>query len=136
MGIIQASIPLFFLLIAVELLIARLGRRPFYRLHDSISDLSAGTLSQIAGIFTKLLLVGVFAWTAAHLSVQRLWPTWRWPDGDILGHADGRWSVHATPLLGWTLAFVAVDFAYYWFHRVSHEVNLFWAGHKIGRAHV
>jgi hypothetical protein len=59
MGIIQASIPLFFILIAAELLFTRLGRRSFYRLNDSVSDLSAGTLSQIAGIFTKLLLIGI-----------------------------------------------------------------------------
>jgi hypothetical protein len=38
MGIIQASIPLFFILIAAELLFTRLGRRSFYRLNDSISD--------------------------------------------------------------------------------------------------
>lgn len=57
MGIILASIPLFVLLIAVELCLAWLGRRPFYRLHDSISDLSAGILSQLAGIATKLLLL-------------------------------------------------------------------------------
>ena len=45
MKLIQASIPLFFLLIAVELLYAQLGRRSLYRLNDSISDLAAGTLS-------------------------------------------------------------------------------------------
>ena len=62
MGIIQASIPLFFVLIAAELLFTQLGRRSFYRLHDSVSDLSAGTLSQIAGMFTKLFLVGSFGY--------------------------------------------------------------------------
>ncbi|MFN5583106.1 MAG: hypothetical protein ACK5BA_11445, partial [Gemmatimonas sp.] len=66
MGIIQASIPLFFLLIAAELLVAQLGRRPFYRLNDSISDLSAGTISQVAGVFTKVLLLGVLEEPGEH----------------------------------------------------------------------
>jgi sterol desaturase/sphingolipid hydroxylase (fatty acid hydroxylase superfamily) len=128
MGIIQASIPLFFLFIAAELLYAQLGRRPFYRLNDSISDLSAGTLSQIAGVFTKVLLLAAYAGVYEHARLQRFldlpsWPhrAWRTEQG----------TIDASVLLVWGLAFVAVDLAYYWFHRVSHEVNLFWAGHIV-----
>ncbi len=29
----------------------------------------------------------------------------------------------------WGLLLFADDFAYYWFHRMNHEVRLFWAGH-------
>lgn len=29
----------------------------------------------------------------------------------------------------WFLLFFADDFSYYWFHRLNHEVRLFWAGH-------
>jgi len=33
----------------------------------------------------------------------------------------------------WTylLLFFADDFAYYWFHRVHHEVRVFWASHVV-----
>ena len=31
----------------------------------------------------------------------------------------------------WVLLFVADDFAYYWFHRVSHESRVFWASHVV-----
>ncbi len=122
MGIIQASIPLFFVLIAAELLYAQLGRRALYRLNDAIADLAAGTLSQIAGIFTKLLLIGAYGWIFEHLRLQHVAPVAAWPDGTT-------WSV--ANVVGWTVAFFAVDAAYYWFHRVSHEVNLFWAGHIV-----
>lgn len=30
---------------------------------------------------------------------------------------------------GWLACFVAIDFVFYWFHRASHEVRLFWATH-------
>lgn len=131
MGIINASIPLFFLLIAAELGFARLGRRPFYRLHDSIADLSAGTLSQVAGIFTKLLLIGSFAWLFEHARVQLIAPIPAWPDGVWWTvRASGR-TWHPANIVGWCAAFVLVDVAYYWFHRVSHEVNVFWAGHVV-----
>src|SRR5205085_137115 len=29
----------------------------------------------------------------------------------------------------WAAGVVAVDFAYYWFHRMSHDVRLLWAAH-------
>ena len=29
----------------------------------------------------------------------------------------------------WIILFFADDFSYYWFHRLNHEVRLFWAGH-------
>ena len=130
MGIILASIPLFFLLIAVELGVAWIGRRPLYRLNDSISDLSAGMLSQLAGIATKLLLLVAFGWCYEHARLQRWWPVAEWPDGSMLGSGGG-WRLDAAAVLGWTAAFVAVDFAYYWFHRLSHEVNILWAGHIV-----
>jgi sterol desaturase/sphingolipid hydroxylase (fatty acid hydroxylase superfamily) len=131
MGIIQASIPLFFLLMAAELLYAQLGRRPYYRLNDSISDLSAGVLSQVLGIFTKLLLLGVFAWLFTHARVQRFTPVPAWPDGAMWTRASGGIVFDVWAIAGWCVAFVLVDVAYYWFHRVSHEVNLFWAGHVV-----
>jgi hypothetical protein len=33
--------------------------------------------------------------------------------------------------LYWVSLFLLVDFAYYWAHRMSHEVNLFWGGHVV-----
>lgn len=34
-------------------------------------------------------------------------------------------------LLVWFVAFLLADFAHYWFHRASHEINLFWASHQM-----
>src|SRR5215510_10286901 len=34
-------------------------------------------------------------------------------------------------VLVWAACFVGVDFLYYWFHRLSHEVNAFWAAHVV-----
>ena len=34
-------------------------------------------------------------------------------------------------LLGIGLAGLAYDVSYYWFHRISHEANLFWAAHVV-----
>ena len=133
MAIIEASIPLFFLLILVELAVARRRHSTVYRLNDSISDLSCGILSQLLGVFTKLLVLGMYAWFAAHLSLRHfgLLPAWieRLPVGaaSVPGVFGIDWASWGT----WTAAFLLVDLAYYVLHRYSHTVHLLWAGHVV-----
>jgi len=43
--------------------------------------------------------------------------------------APVHWSV--TDWRSWALGFVAVEFAYYWFHRTSHRVRWLWASHSV-----
>jgi alkylglycerol monooxygenase len=33
-------------------------------------------------------------------------------------------------VLTYAVSFLFIDFAYYWFHRAAHEINLFWAAHQ------
>ena len=133
MAIIEASIPLFFILIFLEWWVARRRGDAVYRLNDSISDLSCGILSQLAGIFVSLLTVAVFAWSTTHLSLQRagLLPEWvrRTPVGETA--VPGAFGVDWPALASWTLAFLLVDLAYYVLHRCSHTVHVLWAGHVV-----
>lgn len=115
MDIITLSVPFFFALIGLELLVAQVRRRSLYRLSDSISDLSCGILSQLAGIFLTLLTIGAYSWVQRHWAVQRFLPV---PTGP------------SAPLV-WGTVFLLDDFAYYWMHRASHVVSLLWAGHVV-----
>ena len=133
MGIIEASIPLFFVLIAMELVVVRWRRLKRYRLNDSISDLSCGILSQLLGIVIKLLVLGIYAWCVQHLSLQRagLLPHWvsRVPFGaDAI---PGAFGIDWTAWASWIVAFLLVDLAYYVLHRYSHTIHLLWAGHVV-----
>jgi alkylglycerol monooxygenase len=38
-------------------------------------------------------------------------------------------DLHGAP--AWIVAFMGVDFFYYWWHRLSHEVNFLWAAHVV-----
>ena len=115
MDLITLSIPIFFALIGIELLVARVRQRPVYRLADSISDLSCGILSQFAGIFLALLTIAGFGWVQRHAALQNFLPVPAWSHG----------------ALAWVAVFLLDDFAYYWMHRFSHTVNLLWAGHVV-----
>jgi sterol desaturase/sphingolipid hydroxylase (fatty acid hydroxylase superfamily) len=107
---IVLAIPVFLILIGLELLITRLLEKDYYRLADSLADLSCGMLQQLLEVLVKTLLF------AGYLFV---WTRYRWMD------------VSETSILAWILCFLGVDFLYYWFHRLSHEVNAFWAAHVV-----
>jgi sterol desaturase/sphingolipid hydroxylase (fatty acid hydroxylase superfamily) len=130
--VIQASIPLFFLLIGVELLVARLRGSRVYRLNDSVADVSLGILSQIADIGIKLATLGIYTWVAASWSTQRL-GTPGWIDRAPFPESAGLLGigVDAAALASWVAVFVMVDLLYYWTHRLSHRVNILWAGHVV-----
>jgi alkylglycerol monooxygenase len=134
MGIILYSIPLFLLLLVLEVAYSARGGRGLLRLNDSVADLSCGILSQLSGVFSKLLTVGIYIWVESHLAVQR----WTdalpaWPSGAPFAAAAGfPWfGVHLRELASWTAVFLLVDLAYYWSHRLSHRVNFLWAGHVV-----
>ncbi len=132
-NIIQASIPLFFLAIFIELLYVVWKRNGFYRLNDAISSLSLGITSQITGVATKLLLLGAYAAIETYASLQVWAGAPAWPLGNPFPAADTAlgFGVAWPELTSFVVAFFLVDMAYYWFHRSAHSVNLAWASHVV-----
>lgn len=118
--LIALAIPVFFLLIALELWLAqRRAQRgsgpaqtpggPIYRLNDAATDLACGMSQQALGIFLNVALASGYAWV----------------------NARSPWLMAESDALAWVVAFVGVDFCYYWWHRLSHEVNVLWAVHVV-----
>jgi alkylglycerol monooxygenase len=107
---IALAVPFFFLLIGIELAVARKRRHSAYRFTDAITDLGCGVSQRIALLFSETLLVGVYIVFYERLRIVDL------------GH-----SLVVASLI----AFVAVDFIYYWWHRASHRLNFLWAAHVI-----
>lgn len=106
---IVLAIPVFFLLIGVEVLIDKLKKTGYYRLNDAISNLNAGITEQVTGAFLKLFVVGLYA-----LCYDKL-----------------RFATIPTNIFSWSILFIGVDFFYYWFHRYAHEINFLWGGHVV-----
>jgi sterol desaturase/sphingolipid hydroxylase (fatty acid hydroxylase superfamily) len=116
---ITYAVPFFFLLIGVELAVALWERKQYYRLHDSINDLSCGSTEQILGIFLKGVLFAGYQTTYAFATGKGINLV------DVHGYsAGGKWAAAIVLFLG-------VDCAYYWFHRIAHEYNAPWAGHVV-----
>ena len=80
------------------------------RLHDAMSSVTAGLLMiLVKALFTKSVDLIVYVWVYKHFHVVNL-----------------PWDSPVT----WWFAFLVVDCGYYWFHRIAHEVNIFWAAHQ------
>jgi alkylglycerol monooxygenase len=102
--------PVFFLLIAAEIFVAYRRGVSYYRVNDAINDISTGLLMQLSMLFAKgLIFAGYFG----------IYEKFRLTDFSA-SHAGT-----------WIACFVAVDCAYYWFHRLSHEINFLWAAHVV-----
>lgn len=108
--IIAIAVPFFFLLIGIESVRVRKWKDSAYRLYDSLCNLSCGMGQQVLAIVLEVIVVGGYIWVH---------------DRYALFH------IPMTSILGWTFALLGVDFAYYWYHRISHRVNFVWAAHVV-----
>lgn len=108
-NLIALAIPLFFVGMALELAVAKAKGRRVYRLGDAMADMGCGIAQQLTGLlFATAAIGGSYAWLYGH----RLWTL-------------------PTPWLPWVAAVVGVEVAYYWWHRLSHGVNILWAAHVV-----
>ncbi len=103
------SIPIYFALIGIELAIQAVKKYKIYRLNDAITNISCGITQQVTGIFFKILSITVYQLVYENFALFEILPTW----------------------YNLIILFVLADFFYYWAHRKSHEINLFWGGHVV-----
>ena len=108
---IALAVPFFFVLIGIELLSAKSRGLRVYRFADALTNLSCGITSQVTVIFFAATQLAIYAFVYQHARLFALGAVARW--------------------LPWVVAFVFVDLLYYWWHRLSHEVNFLWAAHVV-----
>lgn len=109
-SIVVYAIPLYLILIFIELMVDRYRGTGYYRLNDAFGSLSLGIMSRSS----KLIVLSLGALFMDHVLPQARW-----------------FEMSADSALTWIFAFVAYDLTYYWSHRMGHTLNLFWAGHAI-----
>ncbi len=106
--LITPAIPFFFLLIGIELVVSRWMKKDYYRFNDSISDLSCGISQVVLVVFMRVALLAGYVFVFENFRMMSL-------------PVDSVWL--------WIGALLLYDFCYYWFHRISHEVNIVWGSH-------
>ena len=111
------AVPVFLLLILVELVVDRIRQTGHYRSNDAINSLSAGALSTTTGYFTKFLEWTIWGFVLSNFALVDMQRSW----------FDSSWSGIGL----WVLAALGWDLCYYWQHRLGHEVSILWAAHAV-----
>ena len=108
MDYVPYAVPFFLLAILIELAYGIINKNNTYRLNDAISSLFMGSLRSANG----LIIIGLGGYVFYLIETQ-----------------NALWRMDTTSPFVWIFAFVIYDFFYYWFHRISHERQIFWASH-------
>ena len=108
--LIFLAIPIFFLMICIELVYGYLKGKNNYRLNDTITSINIGLISRFPTILNLGFQGLTFSYVATNMNLFQL-PI-------------------SSPLT-WIFAFVLYDFLYYWMHRFHHEYKFLWATHVV-----
>jgi alkylglycerol monooxygenase len=107
--ILLIAMPIFLGLVLAEKLYGYWFRRDPFRSMDTISSLSSGVTNSLKDVLGLSFTILTYGWLVDHIAVFHIKST-----------------VWVT-----IIAFFALDFAGYWIHRLSHQINFFWNKHAI-----
>ncbi len=108
-AVLNYAIPFFIILLLIEAVIAHFQGKSVIRSMDTLSSLSSGLTNATKDVLGLTLVIVSYAWVEARVGLFDIQSTW----------------------LVYVIAFIGVDFAGYWIHRLSHQVNYFWNHHII-----
>ncbi|MBS1488988.1 MAG: sterol desaturase family protein [Bacteroidetes bacterium] len=107
--ILLVAMPAFLLLVLLEKWYGWYKGRDTVRQNDMISSLSSGVTNVTKDVLGLGIAIISYQWLVSKIA---------------LVHIETSWVVYL-------IAFISLDFAGYWVHRLSHEYNLFWNNHII-----
>ena len=102
-------IPGFMVLMSIEILYGHLINKQTYSFMDTLSSLSSGMTNILKDSLGLVLIIVSYPYILDALAIFDL----------------------QSSLTLYIVAFVCVDFASYWNHRLNHKVNIFWNRHVI-----
>ncbi|OQW75953.1 MAG: C-5 sterol desaturase [Proteobacteria bacterium ST_bin14] len=105
---VQYAVPGFIILVLAEMLVAWARDKQRYEPKDTLTSLSLGLGSTVAGALVGGMAYAIAVWVA-QFAVFQIGYAWYW----------------------FVICFVIDDLAYYAFHRSAHRVRWFWASHVI-----
>ncbi len=98
--------PIVLILLLAEIMVSILGNKKLYTFQDTVANIGTGIGNQCVNLAVVFLVMKWYGW---------LWQF-------------APWQVSVT----WysvILLLLIQDFVFYWFHRIGHTLNIFWAAH-------
>jgi len=103
------AIPFFSVLVIVEIAYGHFIKNQTHTVNDTISSISSGLTSIVKDSLGLAVILISYPFLLENLALFTVSESW----------------------YAYLLAFLAIDFASYWNHRLSHKVNFFWNQHVI-----
>lgn len=109
LNMLAFAVPLFVSFMVLEYIVARRKKLPYFNLHHSIANISVGIAERLMDVWVIGLFYFIYDYIQKHYGVFDIKPN----------------------LLLWILLLLCTDFMWYWYHRLAHEINIFWAAHIV-----
>jgi alkylglycerol monooxygenase len=103
------AIPFFIFLLGIEILYGYFVKNQKHRVLDTVSSISSGLTNILKDSLGLGIIIVSYPYLLEHLALTEIKASW----------------------LVWGIAFIVIDFAGYWNHRLSHHINFFWNQHVI-----
>ncbi len=103
------AIPFFVVLLVVEIAYGHFVKDQKHKVMDSVSSISSGFTNIIKDTLGLGFILVTYPFLLEHLALFKMESTW----------------------VVWLVAFIVIDFAGYWNHRLNHKINFFWNQHVI-----
>lgn len=107
--ILALAIPLFLFFIALEMLISAKKGKTYFKLPETIANLSVGVAERACDLLITGLFFSWFHYLQTNYGIFAIKPG----------------------ILHWFALLLLTDLVWYWYHRFAHEINLFWAVHIV-----
>lgn len=104
------ALPIFFILMAIEIYIGYKDNRQSHELTDSAVSVTTGLVFVGMGFFTKTFKILIFFFVYENFRLFTIDYTIWWT---------------------WVILFLLEDFTFYWGHRMGHMVSFYWASHVV-----
>lgn len=103
------AVPFFLFFIGLEYIVSRWQKKRYFSFNNSVANLNVGIAERLIDSFTVGAFYFVYDYLHRHYAIF-----------DIKSNA---WT--------WIGLLLATDFVWYWYHRLAHEINVFWAVHVV-----
>lgn len=103
------AVPLFLFFIGLEYYYSRRKGKNFFQYAESVANLNVGIAERLLDVFTTSVFFLVFDYVYRHFAIL-----------DIRAN-----------IFTWIVLFILTDLVWYWYHRLAHEINAFWAVHVV-----
>lgn len=103
------AVPLFLFFIALEFWYAKRKGKSLFRFAESVANLNVGIAERLLDVFMTGIFFFVF---------------------DFIQRNFALFDIRQN-LVTWIVLFLLTDLVWYWYHRLAHEINIFWAAHVV-----